>query len=156
MFLAIQIMRPENWFQRLKKRTLDTGLSQGAAALEILLRSRTSSCVRDSGAPNDSFLPHSLKTLFRISRVYFGLQKCILSGAIKFVSVRSSQGNLSMSLSEITRASVLFSLKFRRNLAHQDKDIFFIPLAITFLHLKILGFLFPTKSSLTWGEMSKN
>ena len=60
-----------------------------------------------------------------------------------------------MSLSEITRASVLFSLKFRRNLAHQDKDIFFIPLAITFLHLKILGFLFPTKSSLTWGEMSK-
>ena len=73
MFLAIQIMRPENWFQRLKKRILDFGLSQGAAALEILLRSRTSSCVQDSGAPNDSFLPHSLKTLFRLTRVFLDL-----------------------------------------------------------------------------------
>ena len=32
---------------------------------------------------------------------------------------------------------------------------FFYSSTITFLHLKILGFLFPTKSSLTWGEMSK-
>ena len=73
MFLAIQIMRPENWFQRLKERTLVFGLSQGAAALEILLRSRPSSCVQDSGASNDIFLPHSLKTLFRLSTVFLDL-----------------------------------------------------------------------------------
>ena len=63
----------KNWFKRLKKRILDFELSQGAAALKILLRSRTSSCVQDSGAPNDSFLPHSLKTLFRLSRVFLDL-----------------------------------------------------------------------------------
>ena len=144
----------KNWFQRVKKRILVFGLSQGAAALEILLRSRTSSCVQDSGAPNDSFLPHSLKTLFTLSRVFLDLQKCILSGAIKFVSVRSSQRNLSMSLFEITRASVLFSLKFQTQLSALRKThFFFIPLAITFLHLKIWGFLFPTKNRLTWGEM---
>ena len=139
----------KNWFQRVKKRILVFKLSQGAAALEILLRSRTSSCVQDSGAPNDSFLPHLLKTLFRLSRVFLDLQKCILSGTIKFVSVRSSQRNLSMSLFEITRASVLFSLKFQTQLSALRKTFFFIPLAITFLHLKILGFLFPTKNRLT-------
>ena len=116
----------KNWFQRVKKRILVFKLSQGAAALEILLRSRTSSCVQDSGAPNDSFLPHSLKTLFRLSRVFLDLQKCILSGAIKFVPVRSSQGNLSMSLSEITRASVIFSLKFQTQLCASRKIHFFL------------------------------
>ena len=153
MFLAIQITRHEILVPATQQRILDFGLSQGAAALKILLRSRTSSCVQDSGAPNDSFLPHSLKTLFRLSRVFLDLQKCILSGAIKFVSVRSSQGNLSMSLSEITRASVIFSLKFQTQLCASRKINFFYSSTITFLHLKILGFLFPTKSSLTWGEM---
>ena len=47
-----------------------------------------------SGAPNYSFLQNTLKTLFRLSRVLLDLQKCILSGATKFLSVRSSQGNL--------------------------------------------------------------
>ena len=55
-----------------------------------------------SGAPNDSFIRNSLKTLFRLSRVLLERQKCIL----KFGSVRSSQGNLSL---EVTRASLLFS-----------------------------------------------
>ena len=64
-----------------------------------------------SGAPNDSFLPHTLKTLSRLSRVLLDLQKCIPIGAAEFESVRSSQGNLS--LFEITRASVLFSRQFQ-------------------------------------------
>ena len=43
-----------------------------------------------SGAPNDDFLVNTLKTLFRQLRVRLDPKKCILSGAIKFVSVRSS------------------------------------------------------------------
>ena len=39
------------------------------------------------------FLLNSLKTLFRLPRVLLDIYKCILSGAIKFVSVRSSWGN---------------------------------------------------------------
>ena len=46
--------------------------------------------------PNDGFLPNALKTLLRIFRVLLDLQKCILTGAIKFVSVRSYQSNLSL------------------------------------------------------------
>ena len=59
------------------------------------------------GAPKDGFLLNALKTLFMLSnRVLFDLQKCILSCARKFVSVRTSYGNLS--LFETTSASVLF------------------------------------------------
>ena len=49
-----------------------------------------------------------------------------ISGAIKVVSFRSSQGNLS--LIEITRASpnqYYFPENFRRNLAHYEKENFF-------------------------------
>ena len=69
-----------------------------------------------SGAPNDSFLQNTLKTLFMLSGVLLDLQKCILSSTTKFVSFRSSQGNLS--LFKITKASVLyyFSENFRHNL----------------------------------------
>ena len=42
------------------------------------------------GTLNDGFLLNTLKTLFILSRVLLDLQKCILLGAIKFVSVRSS------------------------------------------------------------------
>ena len=59
---------------------------------------------------------NTLKTLFGLSRVLLDLQKCILSSAIKLVSVvcvRSSKGNLS--LFEIT-PSVLLSRKFTCNL----------------------------------------
>ena len=65
---------------------------------------------RISGAPNDGFPSNTLKTLLRLSRVLLDLQKCILSGTIKIVSLRSSEGNFS--LFKITRASVLFSRKF--------------------------------------------
>ena len=64
-----------------------------------------------TGASNDGFLLHTQKTLFRLSRVLLDLQECILSGAIKFVSVRSSQGNLS--LFEIIRAPVELSRKLQ-------------------------------------------
>ena len=64
-----------------------------------------------SGAPNDGFLPNALKILiFRLSRELLDLSKHILIGAIKVVSVRSSQGSLG--LFEITRASVLFFQTF--------------------------------------------
>ena len=58
-------------------------------------------CIR-SGATKDGFLLNTLKTLFRLSIVLLELQKCMLNGAIKFVSVRSSLRNLS--LCEITKS----------------------------------------------------
>ena len=42
--------------------------------------------IQKQGSPNDGFLLNTVKTLFRLSR---DLLKCILSGAIKFVPVRS-------------------------------------------------------------------
>lgn len=54
---------------------------------------------KGTGAPNNGFLRNTLKTLFRLSRVR----------AIKFVSLQSTQGNLS--LFEITRASGWFPPK---------------------------------------------
>lgn len=51
---------------------------------------------KGTGTPNNGFLRNTLKTLFRLSRVR----------AIKFVSLQSTQGNLS--LFEITRASGWF------------------------------------------------
>ena len=66
-----------------------------------------------SGAPNDGSPLSTFKTLFRQSRVLLDLQKC---SVVEFVSVRSSQGNLS--LLEITRASELFSRNFYSSLHH--------------------------------------
>ena len=48
------------------------------------------------------FLLNTLITVFRLSTILLDFYKCILSGAIKFVSVRSFQGSLT--LFEITRA----------------------------------------------------
>ena len=94
------------------ERTLSTGTpNDGVFFLNIL------------GGPNDRFLLNALKTLFSVPRVLLDLQKCILSGAIKFVSVRSSQGNLS--LLEITRASELFSRKFQMQFNALRKCEFF-------------------------------
>ena len=75
------------------------------------------------GAPNNAFLLNTLKTLFRLSRVPLDLYKYILSGAIKLVPVRSSQGNLS--LFEIARGSVLFSQKFQMQSNLLSKGEFF-------------------------------
>ena len=93
------------------ERTLSTGTPNDCFFFNI------------SGAPNDRFLLNALKTLFSVPRVLLDLQKCILSGAIKFGSVRSSQGNLS--LSEITRASELFSRKFQMQFNALRKCEFF-------------------------------
>ena len=49
-----------------------------------------------SGAPEDSFLLSALKTLFRLSRELLDLYEYIVIGAIKFISVRPSSGNLSL------------------------------------------------------------
>ena len=57
---------------------------------EFVLKKVPICCVLFSGAPNDGFLLNTLKTLFRLSRVFLDIWKCIISGAIKFVSVRSS------------------------------------------------------------------
>ena len=45
---------------------------------------------RKTREPNDSVVLNVLKTLFRLSRILLDLQKYILSGAIKFTSVRLS------------------------------------------------------------------
>ena len=47
-----------------------------------------------SGAPNDGFLLNAFKSLFRLSRVLLNLKKCIINGAVNFVSVRSILGGL--------------------------------------------------------------
>ena len=53
------------------------------------------------------------------------MYKCILSGAIKFASLRSSQGHLS--LFKITRVWVLFLEKFRCNLTYFENENFSYP-----------------------------
>ena len=102
----------------------------------------------NTGAPNDGFPLNALKTLARLSRVLSDLQKCILSCAKKFLSVRSSLGILS--LFEIKRTSVLFPGNFSCYLKFTKVRIFLIPLYIAFSVPKILGsFLYG--NSLTWG-----
>ena len=96
-----------------------------------------------SGARRYGFLQNTLKTLFRLCRVLLDIQKCILSGATKLLSVWSSKGNLS--LFEITRASALFSENFRCNLTFYGSENFLILLSIIFQDPKILGFLFLRK-----------
>ena len=91
------------------------------------------------------FLLNALKSLFRLSRVLLDLYKCVLSSAIKFVSVPSSVGNLR--LFEITSQgfSVIFPTILDAIERFTKVRIFLIPLSITFLNPKILGFLFLRK-----------
>ena len=94
-----------------------------------------------TGSPNDGVLLNALKTLFRLSSVLSNLQKCILSGAIKVVSVRSSQGNLN--LFEITQGlSIIFPKIFDAILGFTKVRIFLIPVSIAFSNPKILDSLF--------------
>ena len=97
---------------------------------------------KETGALNDGFLKYIENTFLVIHKVLLALQKCILSGAIKFVSVRPFQGNLSLLIFEITRNSELFSRKFQLQFNSQKEIIFQIPSFITFLNPKILGFFF--------------
>ena len=83
-----------------------TGANFSMVPINIGLRKSFQVCsIQQRPAPNNGFLLHSLKTLLWLPRmrVRLNIQKSILSGATKFVSIRSSQGNLS--LIEITRDS---------------------------------------------------
>ena len=100
-----------------------------------------------TGSPNDGVLLNALKTLFRLSSVLSNLQKCILSGAIKVASVRSSQGNLN--LFEMTYGlSMIFPKILDAILGFTKVRIFLIPLFIVFF--ESLGFLFTKKNSQSW------
>ena len=96
----------------------------------------------------------TLKPLFRLSRALLDIQKCILSSAIKFVSFRSYQGNLS--LFEITGTLVfIFSRQFQLQLhckSFTKGRIFLIPLCIAFSIPNISGFLFLRKKKLNLGS----
>ena len=109
-----------------------------------------------AGTPREGFLLHTLKILFRLSRVLLDLQKCILSGAIKFVSVRSSWGNLS--LFEITRAfnQYYYPENFRCNLRYHESENFADSSLHHIFESENFSFLFSTKNSLTWGVKCEN
>ena len=98
------------------------------------------------GTPNDGFLLNALKTLLRLSRVLSDLQECILSGAIKFVSVRSSKDNLS--LFETTRASYYFPENLDAILSFTKVRIFLIPLLIAFLNPSQVSFFYEKQANL--------
>ena len=49
---------------------------------------------KNSGAPNDGFLPNALKRCFRLSGVFLKLCRLILGCAIKFLSVGFSSGTV--------------------------------------------------------------
>ena len=73
---------------------------------------------------NDGFLPNVLKTLFRLSIIFLDLKKML------------SKRHYKICICSV----ILGELKSFRN--------YLTPLSITFLNLKILGFLFPLKNLL--------
>ena len=98
---------------------------------------------------NDDFLLNTLKTRFRQLQSTFSSLEThyILSVAIKFVSVRSSYWTLS--IFEITRASVLFSRNFYMQfIVLRMWEFFWLLSQSHFLDPKILGFLFLRKTAL--------
>ena len=99
-----------------------------------------------SGAPNEGFLLNTLKTLFRLSRVLLDLSKCIINGAIKFVSAQPAFWGELESFSKLHGLQYYFSENSSFNFWRITKvRIFLIPLSITFLNPKISGFLFLRK-----------
>ena len=101
-------------------------------------------------SPNRYFTENSL-WVFRLSRVLLDLCKSILSRALKFVSVQSSQGNLS--LFEITRASLLFSRKFQMqmNVLYESYNFFVSSLRHSFESETLRFPFFYKKKGLTQG-----
>ena len=91
----------------------------------------------DHRSPNDGFLLNALQTL----------QNTHLSGAIKFVSVRWSKGNLS--LFETTRASYYFPVNFRCNFKFYESENFFDSSLNRIFESKNVRFPFSTKNRLT-------
>ena len=103
------------------------------------------------GTPNDGFLLNALKTLFGLSRVLLDLQKYILSGAIKFISVRPCLGQLE-SFRNYQGFTDYFPENFTAIHRFYESEIFLIPpLPIAFWIPKILGFPFSAKNSVIWG-----
>ena len=87
------------------------------------------------GTANDGFLLNALKTFFGLSRVLLDLQKYILSGAIKFISVRPCLGQLE----PFRNYTDYFPENFASIHRFYESD-FLIPLSIAFWIPKILGF----------------
>ena len=100
---------------------------------------------QETGAPNDSFLLNTLKTLFRRavemhSRCRYNICICsvILGGTWIF--------------SKLYGLEYFFPENFRCNLTYYESETF----SDSFLHPKILGFLFSQKNSLTWEIKCEN
>ena len=72
-----------------------------------------------SGAPNDSFLLNTLKTLFRLSRVLRSL-KMHSKRHYKFLPVRSSQRNLSLLFSKLQGLQYCFPENYRYSSTYFD------------------------------------
>ena len=87
-------------------------------------------------------------TIQAIQKLLLDLWKCIRCGATKFLSVRSSQGNLS--LFEITRASVLFFRKFQVQFNALRKREFCDSSLHHILESENFRFSFSTKTSVNW------
>ena len=92
----------------------------------------TLSYIRSRHSTTVSSLVNTLQILSELSRVLLDRQKCILTGAIKFLSVRQSLGN--QNLFDITRVSALFSRKLQMQFEADSS----LP---TFSKFTILGFL---------------
>ena len=72
------------------RTTKGTKPTSSLCSIKRLATPKLHSTSQGSGAPNVVFVLNTLKTLFRLSRELLDLEKFILSGAINFVSVRSS------------------------------------------------------------------
>ena len=111
------------WRRCCRRRCLSSLFLDGNT-LSAILHQRHSTTVSSS--------VNTLQILSELSRVLLDRQKCILTGAIKFLSVRQSLG--SQNLFDITRVSALFSRKLQMQFEADSS----LP---TFSKFTILGFL---------------
>ena len=109
-----------------------------------------------AGAPNDSFLLNTLKTLFRLSRVVLDLSEKYCKWRYKICICLVILGELE-SFRNYIRCQVLFSRKclMQLDVLRKWNNLGF-PSTSHFWIQKILGFLFSTKNSLTWEVKYEN
>ena len=110
------------------------------------------------GHPTIVFTLNTLKPLIRLSRVTLDIWKCILSGAIKFVSKFSVILGKLESFRNYMGFSVIFPKILAAIKSFTKGKIFLITLCIAFSFPNILGFLFlrvKKKINLV-SEMGKN
>ena len=110
------------------------------------------------GHPTIVFTLNTLKPLIRLSRVTLDIWKCILSGAIKFVSEFSVLLGKLESFRNYMGFSVIFPKILAAIKSFKKGKIFLITLCIAFSFPNILGFLFlrvKKKINLV-SEMGKN